>query len=123
MIGFDLTDEQNAIWDAAKTFSKKEVIPVAAEYDRTMEYPWDVVKKAHAQGLLNPSIPQSAGGLGLSTLEQALISEAIAYGCTGISTVCLGNDLALAPLLLAGTKEQIAELATPMTEQPLMAAY
>lgn len=123
MIGFDLTDDQKAIRDLAETFAKKEVMPAAAELDRTMTYPMDIVKKAHAAGLLSPSIPAEYGGLGLSTLEQTIITEAIGYGCTGVGTAFAANDLALAPLLVAGTKEQITEFATPMTKEPLMAAY
>ncbi len=123
MVGFDLTDDQKAIQEAARTFTRKEIIPIAAELDRTMEYPHEAVKKAHAAGLLNPSIPSSAGGLGLSVFEQCLLSEEFGYGCTGIGTAFTANDLALAPLLVAGTPEQIKEFATPMTEAPLMAAY
>jgi acyl-CoA dehydrogenase len=123
MIGFTLTDEQKAIQETARVFTKKEIIPAAAHFDQTMEYPHEIIKKAHENGLLNPSIPQSAGGLGLSTLEQVIINEETAYGCTGVTTAMTANDLALAPLLIAGTKEQIAEFATPMTETPNMAAY
>ena len=123
MVGFDLTEEQKAIQEAARTFVAKEIIPVAPHFDQTMEYPWEPIKKAHAAGLLNPSIPTSAGGMGLSLLDQCIIQEELAYGCTGIGTAITANDLALAPLLVAGNEAQIKEFATPMTEAPLMAAY
>jgi acyl-CoA dehydrogenase len=123
MIGFELSDEQKAIRDLADTFARKEILPIAAELDRTMAYPMELVKKAHAAGLLNPSIPAEYGGAGLNTLEQAIISESIGYACTGVGTAFAANDLALAPLLVAGTKEQITEFATPMTKEPLLAAY
>jgi hypothetical protein len=34
---------------------------VAAEHDRTGEYPWGIVKKAHELGLINGHIPASVG--------------------------------------------------------------
>lgn len=42
----DLTDEQKEIQELARKFSREEIVPKAAEYDRTMEYPWEIVKKA-----------------------------------------------------------------------------
>ena len=33
------------------------------------------------------------GGSGLSVLDAVLIAEKIAYGCTGIQTAILSNDL------------------------------
>lgn len=41
----DLTDEQKEIQELARKFSREEIVPKAAEYDRTMEYPWEIVKK------------------------------------------------------------------------------
>ncbi len=46
----------------AEKFTRDEIIPVAAEHDRTGKYPWDIIKKAHAVGLMNMHIPQKYGG-------------------------------------------------------------
>jgi acyl-CoA dehydrogenase len=123
MVGFGLTDEQRAMQEMARGFAQKEIAPKAAELDRTMEYPHDLVKKAHASGLLNLSIPTSAGGLGLSLLDQCIVNEELATGCSGVSTAFGANDLALAPVLVAGNPAQIEEFVKPMTEQPWLAAY
>ena len=56
----------------AEQFTKNEIIPVAAHYDRTGEYPWPVLKKAHETGLMNLHIPQEYGGMGLGTLVSCL---------------------------------------------------
>jgi len=45
----------------ARKFAREEIIPVAAEYDRTGQYPWDIIKKAHSVGLLNGHIPEHCG--------------------------------------------------------------
>jgi acyl-CoA dehydrogenase len=42
-------------------FAKDVVLPKAAEYDRTMEFPWDIIKQAHALGIMNPMIPEKYG--------------------------------------------------------------
>ena len=44
---------------------------------------------------MNTHIPEAYGGLGLSVLDCALISEQLAYGCTGIQTAAEANGLAV----------------------------
>jgi acyl-CoA dehydrogenase len=120
---FQLSEDNLAIQNLAKQFTKNEIIPTAAAYDQSMEYPWDIVRKAHAAGLLNVSVPEKFGGLGLGHFNQTLIQEQFSYGCTGIATAITANDLALGPLLVAGSDAQIEEFATPMTKEPIVAAY
>jgi len=71
-LSFELTEDQKAYQELARKFALEEIIPVADEYDRTMEYPHDIFAKAWELGLCNPHIPESCGGLGLSTLEGAV---------------------------------------------------
>jgi acyl-CoA dehydrogenase len=123
MVSFDLTSEQKAIQEAARTFAVKEIRPVAAELDRTMEYPHDLFAKAHAQGLINGSVPSSLGGVGLSLFEHTLIHEEISFGCSGVGTAFCANDLAIAPLLVSANQDQKEEFIRPMTESPIKAAY
>lgn len=44
-ISFELTEEQTAFQTLARQFTKEEIIPVAAKYDKSMEFPEDVFKK------------------------------------------------------------------------------
>ncbi|KAG8939202.1 hypothetical protein FRC00_014101, partial [Tulasnella sp. 408] len=107
----------------ARKFTREHIVPVAAEYDRTMEYPWPVIKAAHEVGLLNTHIPEAYGGPGLGLFECALISEELAYGCTGIQTAIEANGLAEAPVIVAGSEETKKKYLGRMTEEPLVAAY
>jgi acyl-CoA dehydrogenase len=50
-----------------------------------------------------------------------LISEAIGYGCTGIGTAILGNDLAATPIVLCGSDEIKKKFLTRLIEEPVMA--
>ena len=86
-VSFTLSEDQLAYQTLARDFAHNEIIPVAAEYDRTMEYPVPVLKKAWEAGLMNTHIPEAYGGPGLGLLECSLISEELAFGCTGVQTV------------------------------------
>ena len=118
-----LSDEQTALKELAREFALKEMIPVAAEYDRTMEFPQPVFEKAWELGLVNTHVPESCGGLGLGCLEGVLIGEELAYGCTGIMTAMEANGLASAPLIIAATEEQKKKYLGRLCEEPLQAAY
>uniref|UniRef100_A0A7E4W299 Acyl-CoA dehydrogenase NM domain-like protein n=1 Tax=Panagrellus redivivus TaxID=6233 RepID=A0A7E4W299_PANRE len=122
-LSFDFSDEHLALQSTAKQFVKNEVIPKAAEYDRTMAFPWEIIKKAHAAGLLNTQIPEEYGGLGLDLVADTMIAEALGYGCSGIGTPMLVNDLASTPVQIAGSEAVKKKFLTRLTEEPLVAAY
>lgn len=122
-LNFDFTEEQRQLQDAIQKFTKDEIIPKAAYYDRTMEFPWDVIKRAHANGFMNVDIPSEYGGLDLDLVSNVLISEAVGYGCTGIGTAIMGNDLAATPLILSGSDEIKKKFLTRLIDEPLMASY
>ncbi|MBC7107131.1 MAG: acyl-CoA dehydrogenase family protein, partial [Firmicutes bacterium] len=107
----------------ARTFAAKEIIPIAAEYDEKEEIPWHVVEKAHQVGLMNLGVPVEYGGQGLDLLTGAIVAEELAYGCLGINGTFGANELALTPLLLAGTPEQKAKFLPPFCAKPQLAAF
>merc|ERR1712110_77143 len=122
-ISFILTETQNGYLEMAEKFTREEIMPVAAHYDRTGEYPWEVLKKAHENGLMNLHIPEEYGGMGLGTLDGCLITEKMAYGCTGIMTAIEANGLGSMPIMIAGNEEQKKKYLTRLIEEPIMCAY
>ena len=40
---FTLSDEQRQLQQLARDFTRKEITPIAAEYDQKEETPWQVV--------------------------------------------------------------------------------
>lgn len=123
MIGFELTEEQQSIFEMAKDFAKNEIRPVAAHYDETAEYPWPVIKKAHELGLMNIHVEERFGGLGLGSLDGCLVAEALAWGCTGIGTALEANGLALQPVIMGASDALKEKYVAPMMEEARMAAY
>lgn len=59
----ELNETQLEFQELARKFTAEEIIPVAAHHDRTGEFPWEVIKKAHAVGLMNGHIPAYCGML------------------------------------------------------------
>ena len=107
-LNFTLTETQHEYLELAEKFTKDEIIPNAPHYDRTGEYPWEVIKKAHEVGLMNLHIPEEYGGMGMGTLDGCLITEKMAYGCTGIMTALEANGLGSMPIMIAGKSKIIS---------------
>ncbi len=120
---FELTDEQKEIQRLARDFTKKEIIPVAAEYDKKAEMPWPIIQKAFDIGLWNLNVPEKYGGQDVDCLTEVLIYEEIAYGCLGVYGAFGGTSLALTPLLLSGTEEQKEKYLTGFTKSAKLAAF
>ncbi|XP_014370091.2 probable medium-chain specific acyl-CoA dehydrogenase, mitochondrial isoform X2 [Papilio machaon] len=120
---FELNDEQKALQELARKFTREEIIPVAAQYDKSGEYPWPIVKKAWEIGLMNGHIPEHCGGLDLGVFDGCMVAEELAYGCTGIMTAMEASGLGQTPVIIAGNKEQQKKYLGRLIDEPLVAAY
>jgi acyl-CoA dehydrogenase len=120
---FDLSDEQLALQATARRFAREEVAPVAGEHDRSGEFPRELIRKAWEIGLSNTVIGEAYGGLGLGSLEACLIAEEVAWGCGGIATSVVANDLGLTPIVVAGSEDQKREWLTPCVERFSLIAF
>lgn len=122
-VSFDLSDDQIAYRDLARKFAMEEMLPKAAELDRTMEYPTEIFNKAWELGLVNTHIPEEYGGLGLHCMDNVLIQEELAYACTGMMTAIEANSLAQMPLIISANDAQKKKYLGRMMEEPLQCAY
>ncbi|MFA6237152.1 MAG: acyl-CoA dehydrogenase family protein [Bacteriovorax sp.] len=120
---FSYTPDQVEIKDLAMKFARNEMMPKAHEYDQKAELPRDILEKAWSLGLVNTCIPAEYGGSGFSAIDSMIITEALAYGCMGMNTSIMANDLALLPIVIGGSDEQKKRFLTPMTEKYKIAAF
>jgi acyl-CoA dehydrogenase len=118
-----LTEEQEALVQTAREFTRKEIIPKAAHFDETGEFPREILKRAWDIGLMNIEIPTEYGGIGGTVLDNCLIQEEVSFGCSGFNTSLAANSLAVTPLLIAGNEEQKRSYLTRLTDAYLFAAY
>lgn len=123
MLDFRLSEEQEELVRTARQFTKDKIIPVAAECDAHGKFPTKVFEEAHKLGLVAPNLPAEYGGSGLSELEHVLITEELAYGCTGIQTSMTANALAATPVMIAGSEAQKKKYLGMIGHEPRYAAY
>jgi len=123
VISFELSDEQKELQRLAREFTAKEIVPKAAHHDEKGEFPMEIAKKAWELGLMNTHVPQDCGGMGLGVLDGSIVTEELAYGCTGICTAMEANHLATAPVLVAGSDEQKKKYLGKLVSDFTFAAY
>ena len=114
---FTLDDELEVLREATRRFTEEEIIPVAAEYDRSGEFPRAIIKKAWEVGLVSTCVPEEYGGADLSVQGACVASEEIARGCSGFATSIMCNDLALTPILVGGNAAQKEEWMSPCASE------
>src|SRR6056300_740493 len=104
---FDLGEDVNALRDMVHRWAQDRVKPIAAEVDRTNEFPADLWRKMGDLGLLGITIPEEYGGSGMSYLAHAIAMEEIsrASASVGLSYGAHSN-LCLNQIRLNGTEEQ-----------------
>ncbi|BBY52999.1 acyl-CoA dehydrogenase family protein [Mycobacterium koreense] len=101
-----LTEFQTDIVTTVRRFVDKEIIPVAAEFERTDTYPQPIVDAMREMGLFGLMIPESYGGLGESLLTYALCVEELARGWMSISGVLNTHFIVAYMLRQHGTEAQ-----------------
>lgn len=123
MLDFELTEEQQALVQTARQFTKDRIIPVAAECDVHSKFPVEVFEAAWELGLVTPCIEEKYGGAGLGEIDNVLLTEELAYGCTGIQTSITANTLAATPIMIAGSEDQKKKYLGMLAREPVFAAY
>ncbi|MGQ9457198.1 MAG: acyl-CoA dehydrogenase [Anaerolineae bacterium] len=121
---FALNEEQEMFRRMVREFAEKEVAPRAAETDETGQFPWPIVEKMAALGLMGLPIPEEYGGAGADTLSYAIAVEEIARAC-GSTAITLAAHVSLAckPLLLFGSEEQKRKYLVPLAQGRWLGAF
>jgi acyl-CoA dehydrogenase len=116
-MNFELDDDLLALQQTARRFADEEIIPIAASYDVSGEFPREIMRQAWELGLSHTFIPEEYGGVGLSILGSCVAVEEVSRGCSGITTSMISNDLGLTPILVGGSNDQKSEWLAPCAEE------
>ncbi|MFY9607656.1 MAG: acyl-CoA dehydrogenase family protein [Blastocatellia bacterium] len=101
-----LTKDNLYYRDLARSIAQEHVKPIAAELDRTGEYPWSVINALKEAGIMGMWIPKEYGGKGSGLLNLCIVCEEISRACGGIGCTYVVNALGSFPIILAGTEDQ-----------------
>jgi len=107
---FALTEDQRILLDSFEKFGRRELEPLADEYDRnkTLRDPAVVkglLKKLQPFGAVSGPIPEKYGGLGLDYVTTGLISEKLAGFFGSLAGVCLIQTVCSRLITESGNEE------------------
>jgi alkylation response protein AidB-like acyl-CoA dehydrogenase len=121
---FELSEEHKLFRDTVHTFAEKEITPGAMERDKTHEFPFDIIEKMAALGLMGVPFPEEYGGAGGDTVSYAIAVEEIsrADGSLGL-TLAAHTSLGASPFYLFGTPEQKKRWLVPTARGTMLGAF
>jgi butyryl-CoA dehydrogenase len=121
---FALTKEQEMVRKMVRDFAEAELRPIAAEIDKTCEYPKETVKKMGKLGLMGMTVPKEYGGGGLDSVSYAIGVEEISRVCASHGVVMsVNNSLACFPIEKFGTEDQKKKYLTPLANGEKLGAF
>ncbi|MBQ0834176.1 acyl-CoA dehydrogenase family protein [Marinobacter sp.] len=91
---FNLTEDQLAFREAARTFAEKSMAPHAAKWDNEHIFPVDTLKEAGEMGFMGIYTPEALGGMGLSRLDTSVIVEELAAACPSTAAFITIHNMA-----------------------------
>src|SRR5262245_4144754 len=102
---FALSEEHQAIREAARALCEAKVAPYAADVDEQARYPEEAAAALLSADFHAPHVPEEYGGAGADALATVLVIEEIARVDVSASLIPAVNKLGSLPVQLAGSEE------------------
>jgi alkylation response protein AidB-like acyl-CoA dehydrogenase len=121
---FELTEEQQAVRDAARDFAQTELLPGVVERDDAQTFPAEQVRKMGELGFMGMMVDPAYGGSGLDTISYVLAMEEISK-VDASASVCMSvnNSLVCWGLEKYGSEEQKQKYLTKLASGQQIGAF
>jgi len=120
---FSLNEDERAIEDVARRFSKDRLAPFAAEWDETSHFPVDRLREAAQLGFAGIYVKSDVGGSEMSRLDAAIIMEELSAGCTSTAAFISIHNMASWMIDRYGSEAQRRRFLPPLTTMEKIASY
>jgi len=121
---FRYTEDQLSIQAIARDFAQKRIAPVAAEFDKSGEFPLDNIREMGQLGLMGIEVPHEYGGAGMDPVAYALaMIEIAAADCAHSTIMSVNNSLYCNGILKYGTEEQKQKFVRAIASGEAIGAY
>ena len=119
-----LTQDQEMIRDAVRTFAQEQLWPHAAQWDKEHRFPEAAHQGLAELGAYGICVPEEYGGAGLDYVTLALVLEEIAAGDGGTSTpISVTNCPYNAILMKYGSEAQKQQWLAPAARGQMLGAF
>jgi alkylation response protein AidB-like acyl-CoA dehydrogenase len=112
---FNLSEPEKMLQGLAKDFAEKEVLPKAAEIDRSNEFPLGLAKEMGRRGFQGLPFPEKYGGSGAGYIGFVLALEQLCRASVSVGAIMAVNTVPEEGIYRFGTEEQKQRLLAPLT--------
>ncbi|MCB0077713.1 MAG: acyl-CoA dehydrogenase family protein [Anaerolineales bacterium] len=104
---FSLTEEQKAVQETVRAFSREKIMPHARDWDVQGSFPRELIREMGELGFLGVPIPEAYGGSGMDYVAEAIVFEEVGYADSSVrTTLSVQMSLVELTILAWGTEEQ-----------------
>ncbi len=121
---FRFSDDQLSIQSIARDFAQKRIAPVAADFDKSGEFPLENIREMGQLGLMGIEVPHEYGGAGMDAIAYVLAMIEIATAdCAHSTIMSVNNTLYCNGLLKFGNEAQKHKYVTPIATGQAIGAF
>jgi len=113
---FNLSEQEKMLQSLARDFAVKDVLPKAAEIDRTGQFPLDLAREIGKHGFQGLPYPAVYGGSGAGYVSFVLVLEQLCCASMTVGAIMSVNTVPEEGIFRFGNEEQKQRLLTPLAE-------
>ncbi|OHX65843.1 acyl-CoA dehydrogenase [Flammeovirga pacifica] len=123
-MNFELTEEQQAVRDAARDFAQSELLPEVIERDTEQRFPKEQVKQMGELGFMAMMVDPKYGGGGMDTISYVVAMEELSkIDASASVSMSVNNSLVCWGLEKYGTEEQKQKYLKPLASGEAIGAF
>src|SRR3990167_5843073 len=123
MMDYLFTESHAMIRDLCRQIATEKIAPVAGEYDKSEEFPHEIIKIIADSDLFAIFVPQEYGGTGGGVLDLCIATEELSSACGGIAVCYAASALGTFPIILFGNEEQKKKYLPDLASGKKIAAF
>ncbi len=118
-----LTEEQKELQKLARKVAIEKIKPVAAQYDQSGEFPWELVKLFAELDFFRIWVEEEYGGMGKGVTELVLVTEELSRACGGIALSVAASALGTFPIVISGNEQQKKKYLPDLADGKYLAGF
>ena len=120
---FALSEEQQAIFDMARSFGQDRIAPNALAWEEAGDIPKDLWPEVGELGFGGLYVSEDSGGAGLTRLDATLVFEALSMACPSVAAFLSIHNMCAKMLDAFGSDTLKAELLPDVLSMQRVLSY
>jgi butyryl-CoA dehydrogenase len=119
----NLSEREKMIQSTAREFAVREVLPRAAEIDRTAEFPMDLAREMGRMGYFGLAYPPEYGGSSAGYVGYVLVIEQLSRASMTVGAIVAVSILSQESLFRFGSEAQKKKFLVPLVEGNILGCF